>query len=85
MSRKNVLLFHILLMFIASALGNTEQSPKMADLNVSLRNNEFLIDTCVIYTQARGDQSWPSIASDGTDYLVVWQDSRCFPQHDVFC
>jgi len=51
----------------------------------TVRDNEFLVDTCIQYTQARGNQSWPSVASDGNNYLVVWQDSRCFPHQDVYC
>ncbi len=48
------------------------------------RASPFLADTSVSYVQARGDQSWPSVAFDGTNYFVVWQDSRCFPQQDVY-
>lgn len=53
--------------------------------NCLVRENEFLVDTCIQYTQARGNQSWPSVASDGKNYLAVWQDSRCFPHQDVYC
>ena len=48
------------------------------------REGKFLVDTNVLYVQARGNQGWPSVAFDGTNYLVVWQDSRCFPQHDIY-
>lgn len=85
MNPANRILICTLAIFLAGALGHTEQSYEISNSNFPLRKNEFLVDTNVIYTQARGDQSWPSIASDSTNYLVVWQDSRCFPQHDVFC
>jgi hypothetical protein len=52
---------------------------------VSSMENAFLFDTTVMYTQARGNQRWSSAAYDGTNYLVVWHDSRFYPQHDVFC
>lgn len=40
------------------------------------REGEFLIDTSVAYVSALEGQGSPSVAFDGTNYLVVWQDSR---------
>jgi hypothetical protein len=37
---------------------------------------EFLIDTNVVYAPAPTPQYSPSVAFDGTDYLVVWADTR---------
>jgi hypothetical protein len=87
MSGTSTLFFCILMIYVVHGIGNAVQLSDMFDADFSMRGrgNEFLIDTNVIYTHARSDQSWPSIACDGTNYLVVWQDSRCFPQQDVFC
>jgi len=85
MNRTHKVIICTLAISLASALGYTEQSLEISNSTLSLRENEFLVDTSIIYTQARSNQSYPSIACDGTDYLVVWQDSRCHPQHDVFC
>jgi hypothetical protein len=85
MNRTDRMPTYLLIFYLACVLGHTAQSPKVSDLGYLVRDNEFLVDTNVIYTHARSDQSWPSIACDGTNYLAVWQDSRCFPQKDVFC
>ncbi|TES90384.1 MAG: T9SS type A sorting domain-containing protein [Candidatus Cloacimonadota bacterium] len=43
--------------------------------NPFIRDNEFLIDTNIIYIPVNGN--YPSAAFDGTNYLVVWEDKRC--------
>ena len=40
------------------------------------REGEFLIDTNVTYAGAPFGQGYPSVAFDGTDHFVVWQDDR---------
>ena len=39
-------------------------------------NCEFIIDTNIAYVPAPGYQASPSVASDGTNYFVVWEDQR---------
>ena len=79
------LLICVSFMILAGNIGQTGQCYAGSSSLFSWRENEFLVDTIVNYTHARGDQSWPAMAFDGANYLVVWQDSRCYPQHDVFC
>lgn len=40
------------------------------------RIGEFLIDTSIIYNPAAGGQEYPSVAFDGTNYLIVWAEDR---------
>jgi hypothetical protein len=47
-------------------------------------SNEFLIDTSIVYASARFDQKSVSIAYDGFNYFVVWQDERNGSNYDIF-
>ncbi|MCK4250123.1 T9SS type A sorting domain-containing protein [candidate division WOR-3 bacterium] len=40
------------------------------------QNNEFLLDTNLIYMPAPSGQSHPSVTFDGTNYFVAWFDLR---------
>ena len=46
--------------------------------------NEFLIDTNIVYSPAPYDQRLSSVAFDGTNYLIVWQDSRNIYDSDIY-
>jgi hypothetical protein len=43
---------------------------------IGLDDGEFLIDTSIRYVIARYDQQFPTVAFDGTNFLVVWEDGR---------
>ena len=44
-----------------------------------------VLDTVGAYLSgAANRQSWPSVASDGSDYLVVWDDLRSYPYADIY-
>jgi hypothetical protein len=43
---------------------------------ILLREDEFLIDSNIVYGAAEGHQRTVSVAFDGTNYLVVWDDMR---------
>jgi hypothetical protein len=50
----------------------------------ALREGEFLVDTSFIYISAFSDQRSSAVAFDGTNYLVVWQDSRNDLSYDIY-
>jgi len=52
--------------------------------NRGLDDGEFLIDTNVTLVPALDDQSEPVVASDSTNFLVVWQDDRSGSDHDIY-
>ncbi len=43
--------------------------------NSTEQSGEFLIDTSIAYAPASGEQKQPSVAFDGTNYFVVWQNN----------
>ncbi len=49
-----------------------------------LDDGEFLIDTNVTLVPALDDQSEPAVASDSTNFLVVWQDDRNGSDYDIY-
>jgi hypothetical protein len=50
----------------------------------SIRVNEFLVDTTIVYIPAINLQKYPSAAFDGTNYLIVWQDDRSSTSYDIY-
>jgi len=77
-NRAMMLTFTAVMLHAPQAIAATQMESFRTD-------DAFLFDTTVMYTQARGNQNWSSAAYDGTNYLVVWHDSRLYPQHDVYC
>jgi len=62
--------------------GNLRVSQKdVASLEFPLTfEGEFLLDTNMDYAPAACYQCFPTVAFDGTNYLVVWQDHRRYTQ-----
>lgn len=54
------------------------------DSLVRSRNGEFLLDTSVAYIAPSYHQFIPSVAFDGTNYLVVWGDNRNSCSYCIF-
>ncbi len=52
-----------------------KQVSDLQRLNES-RNNEFPVDTNIIYIPAQNSQYCPAVAFDGTNYFIVWEDKR---------
>jgi hypothetical protein len=50
----------------------------------NLDDGEFLIDTSDALVPAPGGQDLPALAFDGTNYLVVWQDSRDGVYYEIY-
>jgi len=48
------------------------------------RADEFLVDTSIVHILVRKEQEYPSIAFDGTNYMVVWEDRRSGTTIDIF-
>jgi hypothetical protein len=49
-----------------------------------LPENEFLLDTSIVYGRGQVSQIGPAIASDGADYFIVWLDYRRDITSDIF-
>lgn len=60
--------------------GNETQS----DSHLPAVLEEFIVDTSITYVGALGRQESPSVAFDGTNYLVVWEDTRIGPSYDIW-
>lgn len=52
------------------------QSPNSQYQNPPLPTDAFLVDTSIYLIGAQNSQETPSIAFDGTNYFVVWEDRR---------
>ncbi|MDH4211367.1 MAG: T9SS type A sorting domain-containing protein [candidate division WOR-3 bacterium] len=48
------------------------------------RGGEFLIDTTVVYMPTPNTQNMPAISFDGTNYFVVWFDTRSGYPYDLY-
>ncbi|MFQ5910546.1 MAG: FlgD immunoglobulin-like domain containing protein [Thermoplasmata archaeon] len=83
---------------VAGKLNDDTHTRRGADLSVGSRRygdprgdtsslaslEEFIIDTSKTYVGAYDEQKAPSIATDGTGYLVVWADHRDALEFDIY-
>ncbi|HNT27906.1 MAG TPA: hypothetical protein PKH10_06990, partial [bacterium] len=47
--------------------------------------NGTVLDTGgIVISNATNNQEWPSVASDGTDFMVVWHDYRSGSTYDIY-
>jgi hypothetical protein len=58
-------------------------TPSVVDCGRLSNDGEFLIDTNVTTVLAPGDQRFPAIGFDGTNFLVVWTDHPSSAQWDI--
>ena len=49
-----------------------------------LREGEFLIDTNITYVEALGHNFFPAASFDGTNYFIVWEDTRSGESSDIY-
>ncbi len=52
--------------------------------NTTLQEGGFPLDTNFVYERALGAQAWSAVAFDGSNYLVVWEDTRADSRYDIF-
>jgi len=68
-------LFALIIFIISNILSNCSSSENEPQFDPNrVRRKTFLVDTSVVYVPAPWHQWDPSIAFDGTNYFVVWQD-----------
>jgi hypothetical protein len=48
------------------------------------RAGEFIVDTNIAYVPVTKTQENAAIAFDGTNYLAVWEDERCWAGSDIY-
>jgi hypothetical protein len=75
-----------ILLFIVPTIAQESDLP--FDLNINteqmhhqygyteLRDGEFLIDTSIVYVSIPARYWYPSVSFDGSNYFIVWSDSR---------
>lgn len=57
------------------AINNISNQPKLNPVAATLQD-EFLLDTSIASIPGYGEQRDPAVASDGSNFLVVWTDYR---------
>ena len=57
-------------------IGRLENAAYTRNNYSELRTGEFLIDTSIVYVPVKAIKNFPAIASDGDNFLIVWEDRR---------